>query len=121
MALSTTPQTNPLGADIVVDTNANATAQTNTTGGTGTLHLVDIDNSANGAASFVKFYDASSPTVGTTAPDLVLKCPASVRRQFVMPAGIAFATAFSHACVTAGGTGGTTSPSSAVILRYLVS
>lgn len=120
MAVSTTPQTNPLGVDLVVDTDADNTGQANTTGSTGTLHVVDVDNTANGAASYVKFYDATSVTVGTTVPDLVLKVPASVRRQFVMPGGIAFATGFSHACVTAGGTAGTTSPGSAVVLRYLV-
>ena len=87
----------------------------------GTVYLIEIDNSANAAASFVKLWDAASGsvTVGTTAPDWVIKIPASTKRTIPFPAGIAFGTALTAACVTAGGTSGTTSPSSSVPVRIV--
>lgn len=118
MAVTVTTQANPLAQKIVKDTSTDNTAATNTTGASGTLYLVEVDNTANGAASYVKFYNTATVTVGTTAPDLIIMVPASSRVNCMFSTGIAFGTAFSHACVTAGGTGGTTSPGSAVVLTY---
>ncbi len=88
----------------------------------GTMHSIIIDNTANGAASFVKLYDVASGsvTVGTTAPDWIFKVPASTKRSITfMDGGIAFATALTAACVTAGGTAGTTGPTSDVDVTIL--
>lgn len=87
----------------------------------GKLHALVVDNTSNVAASYVKLYDAASGsvTVGTTAPDLVLKIPASVKRTIVFQEGLSYGTALTAACVTTGGTAGTTAPSSAVILEAL--
>lgn len=78
------------------------------------LYEVEIDNTANAAATYVKFWNTAqgSVTVGTTAPDMVLMCPASVKRSWVMPDGITFGTALTVAAVTGAGTAGTTSPTS---------
>ena len=119
MAASVTTQNNALGAKVVEDTAATATAVTNVIGSSGTLYYVEVDNTNNSAASYFKVYNATGPTVGTTAPDLILRAPASTREYFVFPTGIAFATAISYACVTAAGTGGTGSPSSSVTIRML--
>ena len=62
----------------------------------------------------------AGPTVGTTAPEWVFKCPASVRRIFSCTPGSNFATNLSLACVTTGGTAGTTSPTNAVTVRLLL-
>lgn len=87
------------------------------------VYWVTIDNTANvGAASYVKLYNVASGsvTVGTTAPDELVYCPAGVivTRMFVTGAtpGVTFGTALSACCVTTGGTAGTTSPSSSVIV-----
>lgn len=120
-AVTVTPQNNPVAARLVVNTDVDETSDDNMTGTTGSIYVVDVDNTANAAASFVKIYDAASPTVGTTAPDWVFKVPASVRRIFACTDGVAFATALSIACVTTGGTAGTTGPTSAVTVRILCS
>lgn len=120
MALTTTPLNNPIGAAIVTQTVCNATPNDDVRAGASTVYQVDIDNTANGAATFVKFYDNAAPSVGTTAPDYIFRVPASVRKVFTLDlSGIAFATALSFAAVTAGGTAGTSNPSSNCAVRIL--
>lgn len=81
------------------------------------IHSLDIDNSANGSPSYVKLYDSvATIVVGTTVPDYVFMVPASLRMIIESPDGLNFANGCQIATVTAGGTAGSTSPSSAVIL-----
>lgn len=86
------------------------------------LYSITVDNSANGgAASYVKLYNAASGsvTIGVTAPDHIIYVPAGavITEYFFTGAaqGKIFATALSAACVTAGGTAGSTPPVSSVI------
>ena len=85
------------------------------------LYYVIVDNSANVAASYVKLFNVASGSVilGTTAPDEIIYVPASsvvTHMLFTAAApGKTFATALTAACVTTGGTGGSTPPSSSVI------
>lgn len=82
------------------------------------IHSLDVDNSANGAASFVKFYDTlATVVVGTTVPDYIFMVPASVRVTFEAPLGLVFSAACQVATVTAAGTAGSTSPTSSAILK----
>ena len=119
MALSTgTVAGSTIGTDIVEDTSSdNTPADADSSGGT--IYQVYIDNTNNSAVSYVKLYMVAkaSVTVGTTPPDFIFPCPASVTKQFDFPTGIDYTTALSFATVTAAGTGGTTSPSSAVVVR----
>ena len=110
-----------IGTSIIEDTSSNATPE-DASSSTGTLHQVYIDNSANSAQVYLKLYEAAkgSVTVGTTPPSFIFSCPASSSRQFNFVDGIAWATALSFATVPAGGTGGTTSPSSAVVVRLTI-
>ena len=84
------------------------------------IFYVTLDNSLNVAASYFKAFNlaSASVTLGTTAPDMVILVPASsiITVPFFTGAapGLTFSTALSIACVTAAGTAGTTSPSSAV-------
>lgn len=122
MAVTTTPISSGIASNIVKDTDSDGTAENDVRSGAATLYLVYVDNSANAAASFTKLYDAAAPTVGTTAPDYIFKTPASVRRTYWLdPAGVAFATAISFATVTAGGTAGTTNPTSNVEVHLYTS
>jgi hypothetical protein len=86
------------------------------------VYNVQVDNSLNGAASYVKLYNVASGsvTVGTTVPDMVLLVPANKVETYIFSTsaspGLTFGTALSAACTTAGGTSGNTSPSSSVIV-----
>jgi len=82
----------------------------------------EIDNSGNTAAVYLKLYDSvGAPAVGTAVPEMVLKVAAGEKRPFTLmnsdgtawtsPAGT---TELWAACVTTGGTAGTTSPTNAV-------
>jgi len=118
MALSTTVQATPLATTLVVQTVTNATPNNNVTGAAGVLYLVDIDNTANAAATFLKIYDAASPTVGTTAATYVIRVAATTRRSIAIVEGFEF-TALSFAAVTTAAEAGVTSPSSPVVVRML--
>jgi len=85
------------------------------------IYHLDLDNAANGATTFYKFWNVASGsvTVGTTAPDMCILVPASTRIVIPIPAGLTFGTALSVAAVTTAGTAGTTSPTSDAILRLL--
>jgi len=92
------------------------------------LYSVIVDNSANGgAASYVKIFNATtgSITLGVTAPDIIIYVPggAILTTAFFTGAtqGVTLGTALSAACVTTGGTAGTTSPVSsvAVTINYV--
>ena len=121
MAASLTTQHGVLGGKFVSDSSANAVIDANVTGGASNIFYVEIDNTANSAASYLKLYDNANVTVGTTAPNMVLRCAASKKQYFVTPQGVAFASALSYACTTTGGTGGTSSPQNAVIVKMIVS
>ena len=105
---------------IIKDANANATAENNVNDGAGTLYAVRFENAAVAAASFLKLYNVTPVTVGTTDPDMILMCPASVNRTFIIRTGTNFATALSYACVTTAGTAGTTNPTATVLIDLLV-
>lgn len=120
MPITKTPLYGLPGDRYVVQTSATATPDNAVAGGAGLLLQVDIDNTANTDAVYVKLWNHAGPTVGTTAPEWVFKCPASVRRIFSCTPGSNFATNLSLACVTTGGTGGTTSPTNAVAVRLLL-
>ena len=112
---SVTPQASPLATRLISINPSNAEPCNNVTGTTGRFYMVDIDNIGNPtAASYVKFYDHLNPSVGTTAPEWCFKIDAGVRRQYVIPEGMAYAIGLSVATVTTPGTAGTVAPTSTV-------
>jgi hypothetical protein len=81
------------------------------------LFGIEIDNSQNAEDSYVKLWDAASPTVGTTAPIFIFRVPAGKKVPFPIyadGAGWTSAVGIWLACVTTGGTAGTTSPTNNV-------
>ena len=122
MAVTVTNQSNPLGSKLVQDTAAASTAVDNTTGASGTLYMIEIDNSASGAtAVYFKMADSTDATAGTTAADLCLLVPAGVKQAYAFPTGIAFSNGFSHWCVKGAAESNTTTPDTTVIARYVTS
>ena len=110
------------GLTIVRDTDADGTSESNINTGAGILHLVRLDNTANASqAVFLKLYNNTGPTIGTTVPDVVLRAAGgAVVQMAIMQGGVSFGTGISFACVTAGGTGGTTSPTSDVVVALTI-
>ncbi|APU88968.1 hypothetical protein Rctr197k_171 [Virus Rctr197k] len=119
MALSITPQASPLATRLVEETAATSTAENNVTGAAGSLYMVDVDN-PNGTVVYLKIYDNAAPTIGTTPADWVFRIPASARRTFAMPLGLAF-TALSFAVVTGADQASVAAPASGVLVRLVTS
>jgi hypothetical protein len=87
------------------------------------VYVVTIDNTLNGAAAtYVKLYNlaSGSVTVGTTAPDEIIFVPGGALVTVTYFTGAAqgktFPLGLSAAAVTTGGTAGTVSPSSSVVV-----
>lgn len=85
------------------------------------IYSIDVDNTANAAATYTKLWNTASGsvTIGTTAPDMILMTPASTRVNWQCPQGVTFGTAVTVASVTTAGTAGTTGPTSDVIVRIV--
>ena len=118
MSVSTVTLRTRFGAYFAKEDDADNSADT-IKASSGTIYTVEINNSNNSANSYIRFFDHASPTVGSTIPEMVLKCPASttVTYQFVL--GVAFGTAITIAGLTVGGTSGTTSPTNNVIVKVV--
>lgn len=120
MAISQTSLADLSGSILYTNTVCNATKDA-IKASSAVVYAIDVDNSANASASYLKLYNTASGsvTVGTTAPDVVILAPASTRISIPIPAGITFGTAITVACVTGAGTAGTTDPTSGVIVRVV--
>lgn len=114
---------NAIGSNIIEDLDADATAENDVNGGAATIHEIYVDNSANTAASsYVKLYDNAAPTVGTTAPNFVVRARLARKIRVYTSPGLGHATTnLSIAGLNAGGTAGTTGPTSDVIVRVRIS
>lgn len=122
MAVTNVDLSAPSGAKRYENTDLDGTKSA-VSSAAGRLYSIRVDNSANGAASYLKMWDAASGdvTVGTTAPDWIYKIPASTKKTlvFVGDTDDEFGTALTAACVTAGGTAGTTNPTSNVNVQIV--
>ena len=122
MAVTVTNQSNPLGSKLVQDTDAGNTAVDHTTGASGTLYMIEIDNTGGSAtAVYFKMADSANATAGTTAADLCLLVPAGVKQAYAFPTGIAFSNGFSHWCVKGAAESNTEDPDATVTARYVTS
>ena len=119
MAISTINVSTPSN-EIIFNDSAMGNSADGIKSGSALVYSVTADNSLNGSAVYVKLYNLASGSVvvGTTAPDQIILVPGSsvVTQTYFTGAtpGVTFGTALSAICVTAGGTAGSTSPSSSV-------
>lgn len=87
----------------------------------GPCRVLSVSASSGASAGFIKLYDDLNPTVGTDDPDFIISVPASTDIVFMLDTeeGAKFTNGVSLACVTAGGTGGTTSPTNNIAVGLL--
>ena len=121
MALSLSPVISDAGATHAIQTSA-TTATDTLKSGSGTLFKVEINNTANSSAVYLKLYNnVGGVPDNTTDPTYVFKCPASTSKVYSCPKGTAFPNALYARCVTTGGTAGTGNATNPVIYRILFS
>lgn len=91
MALSATGFHDAVDYKIVVDAAQTAvTVQKNVTTSPGRLFSVMVDCTGTTADAFVKLYDGTSPTAGSTVPDWTLQGVAGKVTMYQIPYGYAF-------------------------------
>jgi hypothetical protein len=121
MAITQVNISSPASEIVFTDTAMGSTADA-VKASSALVYNVQVDNTLNGAASYVKLYNVASGsvTVGTTAPDQVLMATANKVVTYIFSTaaapGMTFGTALTAACVTTAGTAGVTAPSSSVIV-----
>ena len=119
MAITQVNVSTPVNQIIFTDTALAATVDA-VKASSAVVSSISVNNSANAAASYVKIWNVAQGSVvlGTTAPDKIIWIPASsiVTENFFTAGapGLTFGTALSIACVTTGGTAGTSPPVSSV-------
>lgn len=98
----------PVGARVVTFTQVGSdrTAQANVTGAASDIYFIEIDNSANAEASYLKIYDqVGTPTHGTTDPVLVVRAAGSSSAALAIPGTLDFGNGLSMLVSTDGGQG----------------
>ena len=123
MAFNLSTRPGNLGTKVIEDPAADASGDNdNVLGSSGTVFSVFINNTANsGTPVYLRLWNNASPTVGSTAPDMLLICPAGVSRQYNFGDGVAFGTALSYACTTTGAANANTGPSNSVPIIIIAS
>jgi thiamine biosynthesis lipoprotein ApbE len=125
MSVTVSTIAEPLGTKLVIDLNSNATAEDDVTGAATTIYAVEIDNTENNAATYVKLADVADATSGTTAPGHQFMVPGSTKLTFVIGGGIPISTKLSFWSVispyatTANDANSTESPASVVPVKVL--
>lgn len=118
MATNSIPMSGAAFTEIIVDTQSDETAENDVAGGSAVVFIVDCDNRQNSDPSYTKIWNHAAPTVGTTAPDCIIRTTGQVRRAVLYGfSGTTFGTAVSFATLTQGGTAGSTGPSNSVTVK----
>ena len=81
----------------------------------GAIFRLKLDNTNNtNEHAWLKVYNHATPTVGTTAPEVIVRARKGKAVHVIFAKGQTLATATTIAAVSAGGTGGTSPPTEAV-------
>lgn len=120
MATSVIQHGTPSSSFTLVNTDCDETEDVMYSAGNSTIQSIEINNTANSAATYVKLNNASDNTPGTTEPAMVFVAPASSSITYVFPVGVSSANRIVLWAVTTAGTPGSTGPTSAVTTRILI-
>ena len=119
MPFSVSPQPDTIANKLIEFSATNAAELV--TSGSNVFYMIDIDNTVNKEDVHLKLWNTtSSVTVGTTVPNMEVKCTGAVREVISFPAGITFGTGMTLAMTTEGGTAGVTNPTNAVPVKLLL-
>lgn len=114
--ISTTNVTTSRGTATKVYSGLDSTYQVVKAGSTSIL-FVEVDNRLNtGESVWAKVYNTATPTVGTTAPDIIIRARAGTRKRVAFPKGCTLGTSTTVACTSTAGKAGTTAPAGTVVV-----
>ena len=120
MAVSQIDITQISGGKLFIDT-VNADTVIDIKGSSAVIYSLELDNSLNGADTYVKFWNVASGSVvlGTTAPELSILVPANATLNLIFVTGVTYGTALSVAAVTTAGTAGSVAPAANFALKVV--
>ena len=124
MVITKTTTISELGGILIVDFDADSSVEAHVTGNTsGTLYLVEIDNTSNANNSvYLRIKDAQSAgSAGTLVPTWMFKAPKAGKACYSLPEGQPYSTGLTMWCTTSNAPEDTTSPSGAVIVKLIAS
>tara|TARA_R100000234_G_C4961485_1_gene161987 strand:+ start:576 stop:950 length:375 start_codon:yes stop_codon:yes gene_type:complete len=85
------------------DTDVDDTVRIDITQQPSTIHFIEVINGISSTAIWLKLFDTTEVTLGTTQPVFIMKVAASATEQLVIPDGMAFASAISYAATNTSG------------------
>jgi hypothetical protein len=124
MSFTKTTTISALGGTLIVDFDADTTVAAHVTGNTtGTLYLVEVDNTANASTSaYLRIKDAQSAgSAGTLVPTWMFVAAPGKKASYALPEGQAYGTGLTLWCTSSNVAQNTTAPASAVIVRLIAS
>ena len=123
MAAAITTLQGTLAGKILTDTAVSNSVVANPTSGAATIYHIEFDNTANSSVTYLKMYEATSVTLGTTQPALVIKAAASTKEYVSVPMGLLMSVGASYVATTtaSNSAGSPAAPSNACKLTFLYS
>lgn len=122
MACTTRTAITELGGILVTDYDADQNEEANVTGNTsGVIYLLDIDNTANTVAVYVKINDHATTGGPGTTPIWTFMGEAGKRTSYVFEAGLVYSAGVTVWCTTGAAVGDANDPASPVILNLVAS
>jgi hypothetical protein len=106
------------GASLYISTSVAGTALVVSAAST-VIYEMELDNTANAAATYLRMHNTGTVTPGTTTPDQMLMIPASTKIALVYPSGVTFGTALTITAGTSATLATVTAPSSAFALKIV--
>ena len=121
MAAAITTLAATLGGKVLSDSAVTNTVVANPISGGGTIFHLEFDNTANSAVTYLKMYEATTVTLGTTQPSIVIKAAASTKEYLSIPTGMVLATGASYIATTtaSNAAGSPSAPASACALAFI--
>jgi hypothetical protein len=122
MAVTKRDAITELGGILVTDYDADQDEEANVTGNTsGVIYLIDIDNTANTTAVYVKINDHASTGGPGTTPIWTFMGESGKRTSYVFEAGLVYSAGVTVWCTTGASVADNTDPAQPVILRLVAS
>lgn len=121
MAAALTVISGALGSNVLTDSAVTNSVVANPTTGGATIFHLEFDNTANSSVTYLKMYEATSVTLGTTQPSIVVKAAAATKEYLSMPTGMVLATGASYIATTtaSNAAGSPAAPSNACALSFI--
>ena len=121
MAVTTTTLADPIGAKVIIDTDADTTVEQALSSGA-TIYQIQINNTANTTTSVtVKIADVNSNASTSSAITHQFSCPAGDKVSFILNTGIVLSSGLAFWCTTGVSSTDTTAPVGEVEVRFLTS